>query len=55
MSAQELGAPLKPHWIKLIDFVDKLKNGTIVVDFQDGLPVKFKIHEIKQEEFDLTK
>ena len=46
---------LKPHWTKLIDFVKILKNVRLTIDFQDGLPIKIKIKEIQQEEFDLTK
>lgn len=46
---------LKPHWLRLIDFVKTLNNVKLTVDFEEGLPVRAKIKEIKQEEFDLTK
>jgi len=46
---------LKPHWIKLMDYAKLLKNVKFSLEIQDGVPVKVKIKELKQEEFDLTK
>ena len=45
---------LKPHWIKLMDYAKLLKNVKLSVDIQDGVPVKIKIKEVRQEEFDLS-
>jgi len=44
----------KTHWIKLMDYAKLLKNVKLSVDIQDGVPVKIKIKEVRQEEFDLT-
>ena len=48
-------AELKPHWEKLIKYAELLNNVKLSVDIQDGVPVKIKIKEVRQEEFDLTK
>jgi len=46
---------LKPHWIKLMNYAKLLNNVKFSLEIQDGVPVKVKIKELKQEEFDLTK
>jgi len=46
---------LKPHWQRLIKYAELLNNIKLTVEIQDGVPVKIKIKEIRQEEFDLTK
>ena len=45
---------LKPHWQRLIKYAELLNNVRLTVEIQDGLPVKVKIKELKQEEFSLT-
>ena len=46
---------LKPHWVRLMDMANTLKNCELKVTIQDGLPVKLEVHELVQKEFDLTK
>ena len=44
----------KIHWQRLKEFIEHFKNGRVVLDFQDGLPVKIREIEGKDRDLDLT-
>ena len=46
---------LKPHWLQLIEKMKQYRNGTVVIDFQDGLPIRVVTIEGKDRDIDLTK
>ena len=45
---------LKPHWDRLVRKLKEYGNGKVVIEFQDGLPVKIREIEGKDRDIDLT-
>ena len=45
----------KPHWDRLIKLMGIYCNGKVVIDFQNGLPIRIVEIEGKDRNIDLTK
>ena len=46
---------LKSHWQRLIELIEQYRNGEVTLVFQDGLPIRVRKIEGKNEDVDLTK